>query len=88
MRSGHTEADRDRIMRSMELLEKTGQLSKVKDSEMSEKEAEERKAEIRAWMAEKQHERLEDYRRKVSELREHEHNPFRAERTDTSFKVN
>lgn len=45
----------------------------------------ERKEELRRWMAEKRAEKMEEYKRHLHDLREHEHKPFKA--LPDTFKV-
>ncbi|XP_021376995.1 uncharacterized protein LOC110465482 isoform X2 [Mizuhopecten yessoensis] len=80
VRSGRS-PDRELLQKSLELLEKMG----VKAKPGKEEDDDERKEEIRTWMKDKRSARQEDYLRKLAELREHEHKPFKPGH-DTSFR--
>lgn len=81
-RTDHTEEERERIRHSLEILEK---MSKAPDSKEEEERRREEKEQLRAWMVEKRHQRLEEYKRYRSELREHEKKPFKPD-TSSKFK--
>lgn len=61
-------------------------MSKAPDSKEEEERRREEKEQLRAWMVEKRHQRLEEYKRYRSELREHEKKPFKPD-TSLKFKV-
>ena len=82
-RADHTEEERERIRHSLEILEK---MSKAPDSKEEEQRREEEKEQLRAWMMEKRHQRMEEYKKHMTDLREHERRPFKPD-TTSKFKV-
>lgn len=82
-RTDHTEEERERIRHSLEILEK---MSRAPDSKEEEQRRHEEKEQLRLWMIDKRHERMEEYKRYRMELREHEKKPFKPD-TSSKFKV-
>lgn len=82
-RADHTEEERERIRHSLEILEK---MSKAPDSKEEQQRREEEKEQLRAWMMEKRHQRMEEYKKHMTDLREHERRPFKPNST-SKFKV-
>ncbi|XP_062574969.1 ciliogenesis and planar polarity effector 1-like isoform X1 [Saccostrea cucullata] len=81
-RTDHTEEERERIRHSLEILER---MSRAPDSREEEQRRLEEKEQLRAWMIEKRHERMEEYKKYRFELREHERRPFKPD-SSSNFK--
>lgn len=72
-RSTQSSMQKERLRKSLEKLE---QYAEIKEQEQDDRSAE-KKEELRKWMAGKRAEKMDEYKKHIQELREHEHKPFK-----------
>ena len=71
----------ERLRKSLEKLE---QYAKIQEESQDIRSAE-RKEQLKKWMAEKRAEKMEEYKKHIQDLREHEHKPFKP--SPDTYKV-